>query len=138
MSEVRKPAANPCGTCPYRKDVPSGVWHPDEYAKLPPYDNPVTYEQPFGLFLCHQQDGSLCAGWCGTHDMDNNIATRIALSTGHLSPEVYEAVLDYTTEVPLFASGQEAADHGLAEVDEPSWEARRKIDRLLQKGVARE
>lgn len=24
----------PCETCPYRRDVPSGVWSADEYRKL--------------------------------------------------------------------------------------------------------
>jgi hypothetical protein len=133
---TREPAKNPCGTCPYRQDVPSGVWAAPEYAKLPEYDKP-TGEQPMGLFHCHQQDGRLCAGWVAVHDMDHALAIRMAQSMHWLSPDVIDAVLDYDTDVPLWASGQEAAEHGLAEIEEISWEARRKIDRLLQKGVAR-
>jgi hypothetical protein len=53
------PARNPCGSCPYRKDVPSGVWETLEYEKLPPYDG-ETFEQPFEAFFCHQQNGRLC------------------------------------------------------------------------------
>lgn len=30
-----KPPKVPCGTCPYRRDVPAGIWHGEEYAKLP-------------------------------------------------------------------------------------------------------
>jgi hypothetical protein len=47
------PASNPCGSCPYRRDVPSGVWDAAEYEKLPRYDGPMA-DQPARLFLCHQ------------------------------------------------------------------------------------
>jgi hypothetical protein len=134
MSEVLPPAKNPCGTCPYRKDVPSGVWAEEEYAKLPPYDGD-TITQPMGLFMCHQADGRLCAGWCGVHDMDHNFALR--LHAHNMTEPTLVAVLDYSTEVPLWESGQAAHDHGMAEVDEPTWEARRKIEGLLKKGVAK-
>ena len=129
---TRPPATNPCGTCPYRKDVPSGVWHPEEYAKLPDYDKDTGYQPP-NLFACHQQDGRLCAGWCGTHDMEENLALRLAEHSGKLTAEEVDEVLDYTTEVPLWSSGAEAARHGLAEVDAPSPAAQRKIDRLSRR-----
>jgi hypothetical protein len=133
MSEVLPPAKNPCGTCPYRKDVPSGVWAEEEYAKLPRYDG-ETITQPMGLFLCHQKDGSLCAGWVGCHDMDENFALR--LHAHSMTEQTMEAIFDYKTEVPLWGSGREAAEHGLAEVEAPSPQARRKIEGLLKKGVA--
>lgn len=133
---AREPAKNPCGTCPYRRDVPSGVWASEEYEKLPPYDN-ETGAQPPHLFACHQADGRLCAGWVGCHDMDNSLAVRLGSNIGALTPEVTQAVLGYRTEIPLWASGAEAAEHGLAEVNEPSWEARRKIERLLRKAEER-
>jgi hypothetical protein len=129
---TRPPAANPCGTCPYRQDVPSGVWHPEEYAKLPPYDE-ETGDQPPNLFACHQQDGRLCAGWVGCHDMGQNLALRFAEHFGQLTAEEVDEVLDYTTEVPLWSSGTEAAAHGMAEVDEPSPKARKKIDQLARR-----
>lgn len=28
------PRKTPCASCPYRKDVPSGVWEASEYEKL--------------------------------------------------------------------------------------------------------
>jgi Family of unknown function (DUF6283) len=127
MTEVLPPAKNPCGTCPYRKDVPFGVWAREEYEKLPRYDG-ATFTQPMGLFLCHQQDGRICAGWCGTHDMEENLAIR--MHAREMPEEVWTAVLDYSTEVPLWESGQAAHDHGIAEVDAPSPTARRKIDTL--------
>ncbi|WP_336794377.1 DUF6283 family protein [Gordonia malaquae] len=54
--KVTSPAPRPCESCPYRRDVPSGVWAESEYEKLRAYDAP-TGEQPVRLFLCHQYDG---------------------------------------------------------------------------------
>jgi hypothetical protein len=123
------PSPYPCVSCPYRKDVPSGVWHPDEYLKLPRYDLP-TAEQPFGAFFCHQQNGRLCSGWVGCHDMDESMGLRMAASAGLLTPEDVDAALDYECPVELFESGAEAARHGLADVPEPSEQAKRAIDKL--------
>ncbi|MFD7961193.1 DUF6283 family protein [Streptomyces zaomyceticus] len=39
------PAPRPCASCPYRRDVPSGVWSRGDYVKLPLYDGP-TWTQP--------------------------------------------------------------------------------------------
>lgn len=132
---VRPPAPNPCGSCPYRLDVPSGVWSPEEYEKLPVFDDPQN-PSAWGLFLCHQQDGRLCAGWTACHDMDENIGLRLAVMSGTMSPEDADAARDYSTPVPIFESGAEAAAHGMREIETPSIGARRVVDRLVQKGVA--
>jgi hypothetical protein len=124
-------------SCPYAEEVPSGIWDEGEYAKLPPYDEP-TYAQPGGLFLCHQQDkGSerarVCSGWAGCHDMSQNLALRMAVVAGEVSVEDAQAVADYVSPVPLFASGAEAAAHGLREIETPgaeAVEAIRKIERV--------
>jgi len=126
------PATHPCGSCPCRKDAPSGVWHETEYAKLPEYDKPTT-EQPQGAFLCHQQDGHLCAGWVGCHDMNESLALRLAAAAGSISLEEVERTRTYESPVPLFGSGQEAADHGGKDVDDPGVRARRTRGRLLEK-----
>ena len=126
------PAKNPCGSCPYRQDVPSGVWAKEEYDKLPAYDND-TGEQPFAAFYCHQQDGRLCAGWVGCHDMRNNLGLRMAASMGHLSIEEYDAALSYKTDVPLWPSGAAAAAHGKAEIAHPSERAERVIEKVSRK-----
>jgi hypothetical protein len=123
-----RPGKAPCRSCPYRRDVPAGIWHPDEYAKLPLYDGD-TGEQvmkgAFALFFCHQNDGQLCAGWVGCHDTLHLLAMRMH----PVAPETF----DYRSPVPLFASGTEAAAHGLSGVNRPSQDARRAIDRLLRK-----
>jgi len=106
--------------------VPSGLWSADEYAKLPLYDG-STGEQvmsgALGLFMCHRKSGNLCAGWVGCHDMDHNAAVRF----NPVTPMVH----DYVSPVPLFASGAEAAAHGMRDIDAPGPRARRAITKLL-------
>lgn len=129
MTTPKPPAARPCGSRPYRTDVPSGIWHPDEYDRLPAYDNDTAH-QPMALFMCHQVDGRLCAGWVGCHDMDNSLAVLVAAMTGTLPDDTVQAVLDYTTPTSLFPTGQAAADHGRADVDHPSPAAVRAITKI--------
>ena len=126
----KAPAINPCGSCPYRQDVPSGVWEEEEYDKLPQYDG-ETWEQPPAVFLCHQQNGRICAGWAGCHDMQENLGLRIA--GAGMEPDDLAATLDYESPVPLWASGQEARDHGVAEVDSPGLQAGAVIDNLTKR-----
>ena len=129
---MKPPAPRPCGSCPYRRDIPSGVWEAEEYEKLPGYDLP-TAEQPPSVFLCHQQDGRLCAGWVGCHDMDENLGLRFAAITGKLTEEEIDQVLDYQTDVALFESGAAAHAHGIAEVEEPGEKARQIARKLSKK-----
>ncbi len=129
---VRGPAIAPCGSCPYRCDVPSGVWAAEEYEKLPPFDRP-TGEQPLEVFLCHQQNGRLCAGWVGCHDMTESLGLRLALASGVVTVETAEQAMDYRSSVPLFESGAAAAEHGLRDVPAPSEDAIRVARRLHRK-----
>lgn len=131
------PAKRPCSSCPYRRDVPAGVWDAEEYAKLPRYDG-ETFEQPVGVFHCHQQDGRVCAGWVGCHDMGQSLAVRLGASRGDLTPETVDALMDYTTPTPLFATGAEAAAHGAAGIRNPDERAHRLILRLLHKREVRQ
>jgi hypothetical protein len=128
MGSLPTPSKVPCGTCPYRRDVPSGIWDANEYAKLPRYDG-STMEQlakgALGLFFCHQNDGHLCAGWVGCHDMDEAVAVRI----NPVAPETFT----YRSPVPLFASGAAAAAHGLADIEAPSAAACAAISKLERK-----
>lgn len=129
---VRPPAPRPCASCPYRRDVPSGIWHPDEYARLPPYDDATPY-QPGSVFLCHQVNGRACAGWAGCHDMTHNLAIRLAESTGDITPDDAEELRAYTTDVQLFASGREAAEHGMRDVEHPSADAVRTLRKIMRR-----
>jgi hypothetical protein len=131
---AKPPAPRPCASCPYRRDVPSGVWTEHEYAKLPNYDEP-TWSQPVGLFLCHQRDRdddrvSVCSGWAGCHDGDHLMAVRIALSTGEITVETATAICAYDSPVPLFGSGAEAATHGMRDIDNPGPAAIEMMDKI--------
>lgn len=126
------PSKNPCGSCPYRQDVPPAVWDESEYAKLPPYDL-ETGDQPMGVFMCHQQDGHICAGWAGCHDMDNNLAMRVAVPLGGMSLAERDKTVDYVSPVPLWSSGTEAAEHGLTELDNPTDKAMKIIRKMERK-----
>ncbi len=130
---IQAPAPRPCGSCPYRRDVPAGVWASDEYEKLLDYDR-ETWEQPPTAFMCHQQDGRLCAGWVAVHGHEA-LGFRIALTM--MDEEEAERAADYQTDVPLFSTGHEAALHGLSQLFDPDERARRMIDRLSRKGGTR-
>lgn len=127
---VRGPAPRPCESCPYRRDVPSGVWAAEEYEKLPAYDR-ETMHQPPGVFLCHQQDGRVCAGWVGCHDMSQSLGLRFAAHS--MDPADVAACLDYTSPTPLFKSGTEAAAHGLAGLERPGAVARRVMQKIQRR-----
>lgn len=53
----------PCGSCPYRKDAPLGLWHPENLDRLAESEA----EQFGALYGCHAtiraEDPSVCAGW---------------------------------------------------------------------------
>ena len=109
-----KPRKTPCAFCPYRRDAPSGVWDKSEYDKLRAYDGD-TAGQALGVFQCHKAPGhDLCAGWAAVHGNHDCLALRLAAL---LNPAIdIQAVLDYTTDVPLFSSGAEAAEHGKRDI----------------------
>jgi hypothetical protein len=118
LAWVEAPAPRPCTTCPYRRDVPAGIWSREENEKLPLYDLP-TWLQPLRLFLCHQHRPDavrhpVCGGWAGCHDADELLALRLAVGDGTMMLETAYAVRAYVSPVPLFASGAEAARHGLS------------------------
>lgn len=130
MSELIAPRRRPCASCPYRRDVPSGIWAAEEYDKLSSYDGCISDQAiagAFHVFVCHTKDGQLCAGWVGCHDMQENLAIRMR---GDLD---YEEIVGYESPVPLFASGAEAAAHGKRDIANPRAPARRKIGHLMRR-----
>lgn len=127
-------APRPCTTCPYRKDTPSGIWHPDEYEKLRRYDD--DYPPALEAFLCHQTNATgidtACRGWLSVHP--DHVAVRLLLL---LTDRLTAAQRDADPETPLYSSGNEAADAGLVGVPAPSPEAQITIDKLLRTRVGR-
>lgn len=126
--------SQPCSSCPYRRDVASGIWEASEYDKLPAFDGDVP-DQIFAgatrLFHCHTWPARLCAGWVGCHDMANSLAVR--MRAAEIGPEVYE----YVSPVPLFASGVEAAEHGKRDLPAPGPAARIKGRQIARRQAAR-
>lgn len=122
MTEVR---SNPCSACPYRKDVPSGLWEHHEYEKLRDYDNP-TMDQPFATFHCHATPEHLCSGWAVCHTSRGHEYDLLALRV-YGYPDIPQPTVE------LFGSGNEAADHGQAEIETPSAEALEAVERLTRK-----
>jgi hypothetical protein len=120
-------APRPCATCPYRRNVPSGIWDPSEYVKLCRYDGDTAY-QDIAAFHCHRDPDDLCAGWLGHRDPVDLLAVRIGLLRGTIDP----AALEYSTDVELFASGAEAAEHGLTDIETPGQFARDAMAKLLR------
>jgi hypothetical protein len=117
--------------------VPSGIWQQNEYDKLPLYDGEISDQAlagAFGLFMCHQKDGHLCAGWLAAHGPQNLLAIRMA---GVHRDELHPYVYDYETDIPVFSSGAEARAHGMKEIQEPGPKAHRLMDKLLEKGLGR-
>jgi hypothetical protein len=124
-------AASPCVSCPYRRDVPSGIWDASEYERLPKFDGTLAEQALAGalhLFGCHQDDGRLCAGWIAAHGAENLLAVLVR---GAL--RIDPAVFDFESPVPVFGSGREARAHGLRDIDHPGQEARRMMARIERK-----
>ncbi|MCI3277017.1 DUF6283 family protein [Streptomyces cylindrosporus] len=136
VSPMRPPAPRPCDSCPYRRDVPSGVWSHEEYEKLRRYDA-ATPEQPPGLFQCHQADADgsirrICAGWAGCHSGEGLLGLRLALFEDRIDAETFRAAAHYRSPVPLFDSGTEAADHGQADIHRPDHAAALLIHKIIR------
>ena len=133
-----------CSTCPYRKDTPAGVWHPDEYAKLKRYDEhdylrdgPSAEPQipELRVFHCHQEnatgDPTVCRGWLSVHR--SAVAVRLACATGDLRV----SDLPMAAEPLYYETGAQAAAAGLSGCVAPDSKAKRCIDSLERRGVGR-
>jgi hypothetical protein len=137
--KVLRPRKAPCPSCPYRRDCPSAIWDASEYEKLAAFDGP-TGEQAeagaFAAFFCHTTPARLCSGWCGCHDMDENLGLRITASA--LRASIDPSVYSYVSPVPLFTSGAEAAEHGMRDIAGPSDEAVAAVVKLIRSGRVKE
>ena len=131
--EPALPRKSPCASCPYRKNVPSGIWDKSEYDKLSRYDGEMHEQTATAVFFCHQQDGCVCSGWIAHRDPEDMLAVRLGLMNG----EMDLACVDYSTSVELFESGAAAADHGMRDIERPSREAVAVMDKIDRNRSAR-
>ena len=130
--KVRK---EPCRFCPYRRDVPSGVWAAEEYDRLAGWDAPFA-EQPPGYFGCHATPDHICHGWAVVHGSNDREVLGLRVLAAITGSEIEIP----PPAVPLFSSGREAAEHGKRDILSPSIEARQaaaslesKYERLRQR-----
>lgn len=130
---MMRPRKNPCPSCPFRKECPSGLWAAEEYDKLPAYDAP-TWDQPPTVFMCHTGPDEACAGWVATFDMAQMLGLRIRVSI--FGDVDIDAFLDYATDVAVFSSGAEAAEHGKREIEFPSERAAGAIEKIVRQRAA--
>jgi hypothetical protein len=122
---------SPCKSCPYRKDVPSGIWEASEYDKILPYDNETMFQPPT-VFMCHQKDGSLCRGWLDCHGPDL-LGMRLACFKGEVSPEDLVKALEEGPAVPVFKTADLASRHGRKAIEKPSKKAKTLINQIERK-----
>lgn len=134
---VQPPSPRPCESCPYRRDVASAIWDPEEYDKLSRYDGEMA-SQPQGVFLCHQHNrgdvrSRICGGWLGCHGPDNLLGIRLAILQNRLTGEDLTAVLNYESPIPLFSSGADAATHGGRDISHPSSATVQAITKIVRR-----
>jgi len=130
MTDIRKES---CTSCPYRRDVPSGVWAESEYDRLASYDAP-TADQPPQAFHCHATPEVICHGWAAVskkHDHAHDLlGLRLLASLGLFDFGELDLVEEHA---PLFDSHAEAAEHGKRDIENPSEEALEVVARLGRK-----
>ena len=113
--------ARPCASCPYRLDVPSGIWSFEDYSKLRGYDRP-TGRQPMALFMCHASPTECCSGWATCHERQPGHELLALRLRGF--PEVPEH------DVECFESSAEAIAHGIRDLDCPGSAAQAAMDKI--------
>jgi len=131
VNEPARPRRNPCPSCPYRRDAPSGIWAAEEYALLPRYDGDMVAQLTAGAgaaFHCHSTPALLCAGWLGHRDPLDLAAVRVGIAAGLLDPEA----ATYATDVALFGSGAAAAAHGVRDIEAPGPSAVEAVRKIMR------
>jgi hypothetical protein len=126
-----KPRKMPCASCPFRTNVASGIWDKTEYQKLPAYDGEIHEQTATAVFMCHQPaEGHVCSGWLGHREYpEDMLAVRLGIIRGDLD----QSCLEYTTDVALFGSGAEAAEHGMKQFLDPQEDTLSVIRKITHK-----
>lgn len=92
----------PCGTCPYRRSTPVGIWHPAEYENLREQDANEFSGRSFG---CHEDKGKSesgpCLGWLADQKRRGipSIQLRLRLMRDEALVTVLQAVNEDDTDL---------------------------------------
>lgn len=89
-SDMKFKTKTPCGTCPYRKDVPLSYWDRAEFEKLA-----ATEKDYMGVvYGCHKKNGNVCVGWLIMQEKNGlpSIALRLALLKNGVTKEYLESL----------------------------------------------
>lgn len=142
------PAA-PCGTCPYRRSTPVGVWDQFEYDKLRETDavdpqeamrrasagEDVPLRELLGVvYQCHLDDGTICRGWLADQKRRGlpSLALRLELSRRPDLVRVLEKVDE--NDPDLYGSLAEMCAANAGQPFPESNPRARKLLRLKQRG----
>lgn len=102
----------PCEQCPWREDVPTGIFPPEAYRT----SAPTSYDMSERTFACHMSGASTprtCAGFLIRHG-HHNLSVRLSAMTGRIH-------LDEVTDggYPLYPSYREMAIANGVDADDP-------------------
>lgn len=102
----------PCEQCPWREDVPAGVFPPDAFRE----SAPTAYDGAMSTFSCHMsgvENPATCAGFLLRH-AENNIGVRLSQAKGRID---CETVGD--GGYPIYASYRDMAIANGVPADDP-------------------
>lgn len=102
----------PCKECPWRMDVPAGVFPPDAFRE----SAPTAYDSAIKTFGCHMNKvtaSATCAGFLLRHG-ENNIGVRLALSGERIELDEVE-----DGGLPIYPSYREMAAANGVPADDP-------------------
>lgn len=99
--------SRPCGSCPYLRSTPVGLWDQAEFDNLRKQDADPMAGKTFG---CHLRDGSLCRGWLADQKRRGvpSIRLRLALCFDERAGETFSAVDEKDPD--LYASIEEMCE----------------------------
>ena len=99
---ARSARSRPCEQCPWREDVPTGVFPPAAFIT----SAPTAYDGAISTFGCHMnpvENPATCAGFLLRHGV-NNLGVRLAIISDRLDLDRISAA-----KLPIYESYREMA-----------------------------
>lgn len=101
----------PCEQCPWRKDLPTGVFPAEAYRQ----SASTAYDQAFNTFACHMsgsKNPATCAGFL-LQNADNNVGVRLMAMDGRIKGPITDG------GKPLYDSYKDMAVANGVDPDDP-------------------